>query len=247
MAKPILTITDLSFSYPDQPDVLQEFDLEIHRGDRVGIVGNNGCGKTTLFLLACGCLTPSAGHIALMGEPIQPGQFHPQVGMVFQNPDDQLISASVWEDVAFGLENMGLSLDDVDRRVAEALMLLGVQDLAHRPPHHLSGGQKRMVAIAGVMAMRPQLVIYDEPSANLDLRSRRRLIQFLRQSQETLLIASHDLEFVLEVCNRVVLIDQGRVMADGSPRHILGNTALMEAHGLEVPYSLSSSVNLSAY
>ncbi len=233
-----LTVSDLCFGYPDQPDVLQSVNLEVKPGDRLGIIGNNGCGKTTLFLLLSGILTPHVGHIELMGQPVVPGQFRPEVGMVFQNPDDQLISASVWEDVAFGLENLGFTPQQIDRRVAEALTLTGTQELAQRPPHHLSGGEKRMVAIAGVIAMRPQVVIYDEPSANLDMRARRRLIRFLQQAPDTMVIASHDLEFVLEVCDRTVLMNDGTLIADASPRELLGNTALMQAHGLEVPYSL---------
>ncbi|MBW4654027.1 MAG: energy-coupling factor ABC transporter ATP-binding protein [Kaiparowitsia implicata GSE-PSE-MK54-09C] len=233
-----LTVSNLCFGYPDQPDVLQSVNLEVKPGDRLGIIGNNGCGKTTLFLLLSGILTPDVGHIELMGQPVVPGQFRPEVGMVFQNPDDQLISASVWEDVAFGLENLGFTPEQIDRRVAEALTLTGTQDLAQRPPHHLSGGEKRMVAIAGVIAMRPQVVIYDEPSANLDLRARRRLICFLQQAPDTMVIASHDLEFVLEVCDRTVLMNDGTLIADAPPRDLLSNTALMQAHGLEVPYSL---------
>jgi cobalt/nickel transport system ATP-binding protein len=236
-----IAIEDLCFSYPDNPDVLRQITLNIHRGDRVGIIGYNGCGKTTLFLLICGVLTPSSGEIRLLNQRVQPGSFYPEIGLVFQNPDDQLFSASVWDDVAFAPQNMGLPDSEVNQRVAEALAITGVQELANRPPHHLSGGQKRMVAIAGILAMRPQVIIYDEPTANLDLRARRRLIQFLQQSQETLLIASHDLEFVLEVCDRVVLMDEGQIVADGNPRQLMGNVNLMERYGLEVPYSLSSA------
>lgn len=235
----IITISNLCFSYPDKPDVLQGINLEVNQSDRIGIIGHNGCGKTTLFLLICGILTPSSGEIRLMNQQIKPGAFYPGVGLVFQNPDDQLFSASVWDDVAFAPQNMGLNEADVEQRVTTALTITGVQELVHRPPHHLSGGQKRMVAIAGVLAMQPQIIIYDEPTANLDLRARRRLIQFLQQSQETLMISSHDLEFVLEVCDRVVLMDEGRIVADGGPGQLMGDAGLMERHGLEVPYSLS--------
>jgi len=234
----VIAITDLCFSYPDRADVLQHINLTINQGDRLGIIGYNGCGKTTLFLLVCGILTPSAGQIRLLNHLVVPGAFYPEIGLVFQNPDDQLFSASVWDDVAFAPQNMGLSVEEVRQRVDAALVTTGVQELAHRPPHHLSGGEKRMVAIAGVLAMRPQVIIYDEPTANLDLRARRRLIQFLQQSQETLLISSHDLEFVLEVCDRVVLMDDGQIVADGTPHQIMTDIELMAQHGLEVPYSL---------
>lgn len=241
----IITIRQLCFSYPDHPNVLQSLSLQIHTGDRLGIVGNNGCGKTTLFLLICGVLTPTAGEIQVLGVPVQPGQFRSEVGLVFQNPDDQLFSASVWEDVAFAPQNLGLPPEEVEQRVSRALALTGTEALAQRPPHHLSGGEKRMVAIAGILAMQPQVIIYDEPSANLDLRTRRRLIRFLQQSPDTLLISSHDLEFVLEVCNRVVLMDQGTIAADGPPACILGDAALMAQHDLEVPQSLRYTLKTS--
>lgn len=235
-----IAIAELCFSYPDNPDVLRHINLTVNKGDRLGIIGYNGCGKTTLFLLICGVLTPSSGEIRLLNQIVEPGAFYPEIGLVFQNPDDQLFSASVWDDVAFAPQNIGLSDDEVQQRVREALAVTGVQELANRPPHHLSGGEKRMVAIAGILAMRPQVIIYDEPTANLDLRARRRLIQFLQQSQETLMISSHDLEFVLEVCDRVVLMDEGQIVADGIPHQLMSDAELMEKHGLEVPYSLKS-------
>jgi cobalt/nickel transport system ATP-binding protein len=235
---PALVVSDLCFSYPDNPDVLAGISLEVMPGEQVGLIGPNGAGKTTLFLAVCGVLKPHAGEIVLFGEPVRLGDFRPQIGMVFQNSDDQLFCPSVWEDVAFGPQNMGLSNDEVAVRVEEALTITGVLDLADRPPHHLSGGEKRMVSIAGVLAMSPRLVIYDEPNANLDIRSRRRLIRFLQASRETQLIASHDLELILEVCSRAILLDKGRVVADGNPHDLMMDVALMEAHGLERPHSL---------
>ncbi|HAA89002.1 MAG TPA: cobalt ABC transporter ATP-binding protein [Peptococcaceae bacterium] len=236
---PVLQVSGLSFSYPDRPGVLRDINLEVDSGDCLGVIGPNGAGKTTLFLLICGILKPNAGKVCLFGRQVIPGRFHPEVGMVFQNPDDQLFCPSVRDDVAFGPRNLGLSEDEVEARVEEALEATGILDLKDRPPHHLSGGEKRLVAIAGVLAMRPRLVIYDEPTSNLDIRYRRRLINFLKSSpQEAVLVASHDLEFILEVCNRVVLLDEGRIFADGDPREILSNVELMEAHGLERPHSL---------
>ncbi|WP_228054261.1 energy-coupling factor ABC transporter ATP-binding protein [Nodosilinea sp. LEGE 07298] len=228
----------LSFGYPDQPEVLRDVTLTIQEGDRVGIIGHNGCGKTTLFMLLCGVLTPVAGDIHLFGEPLTPGQFRPEVGLLFQDPDDQLFSASVRDDIAFGPQNMGFDPAEVDARVAQAADMAGIAHLLDRTPHHLSGGEKQMVAIAGLLAMTPQIILYDEPTASLDLRTRRRLIRFLQNSTETVLISSHDLEFVLEVCDRVILIDEGHIIADGCPRQIMGDQALMEAHGLEKPHSL---------
>lgn len=234
-----LSISDLRFSYPDNPDVLKGINVDIAPQERVGLIGPNGVGKTTLFLSICGVVKPTGGSVELFGRPVQAGKFHPEVGLVFQYPDDQLFSPSVYDDIAFGPRNMGLPNEEVEVRVQEAMTLTGIEELAERPPHHLSGGQKRMVAIAGVQAMRPQLIIYDEPSANLDIRSRRRLINFIKQSSETIMVSSHDLELILEICDRVILLDEGRVIADGPAVEIMGDKALMEAHGLEKPHSLT--------
>ncbi len=233
----------LSFSYPDQPDVLCNISLEICDGERVGIIGHNGCGKTTLFMLLCGVLKPKSGGISLFGEPLKQGQFRPEVGLLFQDPDDQLFSASVWDDIAFGPQNMGLPPEEVKARVNHAVEMTGTERLLNRLPHHLSGGEKQMVAIAGLLAMMPRVILYDEPTANLDLRTRRRLIRFLQASSETLLISAHDLEFILEVCDRVLLIDDGRIIADGNPKDIMGDQDLMENHGLEKPHSLIPHVD----
>lgn len=233
-----IAIDELCFSYPDKADVLQNVSLQIRPGDRVGLIGSNGAGKTSLFLSICGILKPISGQITLLNRPVIPGEFRPEIGLIFQNPNDQLFSASVWDDVAFGPQNMGLSGSELNDRVRTALDLTGVRDLETRPPHHLSGGQKRMVAIATVLAMQPQIILYDEPSANLDLRARRRLIHFLQASQETLLISSHDLELILEVCDRVILMDEGRIITTGSPDIVMADAPLMEASGLEKPHSL---------
>lgn len=234
-----LDVRALKYSYPDKPNVLQNINLTIQLKERVGLIGPNGAGKTTLFMSLVGIQKPETGEIMLFGQPMKHRDFRPEIGMVFQKSDDQLFSPSVRDDVAFGPENLGLSPQEIEQRVEEALAITGVAHLADRPPHHLSGGEKRMVSIAGVMAMRPQLVIYDEPSANLDLRARRRLIDFLQQTDHAFIIASHDLEFLLEVCERVVLLDHGQIITNGLPREVMGNTQLMEAHGLERPHSLT--------
>lgn len=233
-----IAIQNLSFSYPDNPDILRGVTLSMREGERVGLIGHNGCGKTTLFMLLCGILTPQSGSIHLFEKPVHPNQFRQEIGFLFQDPEDQLFSPSVRDDIAFGPQNLGLSDAEVAERVEAALELTGIQALADRPPHHLSGGEKQMVAIAGLIAMCPQVLLYDEPTASLDLRTRRRLIQFLQRSSETLLLASHDLEFLLEVCDRIVLMDEGRIVADGDPFEIMGDQAMMEAHGLEKPHSL---------
>jgi cobalt/nickel transport system ATP-binding protein len=237
-----LRVQELSFFYDSERTILQDLQLTIYEGEKVGLIGPNGAGKTTFFMLTCGVLKPTGGSVELFGRPVSAGKFYPDIGMVFQNSDDQLFSPSVWDDVAFGPQNLGLSEDEVAERVRDVLTSTGTLALSERTPHHLSGGEKRMVSIAGVLAMQPRFVIYDEPSASLDIRSRRRLIAFLQQSQETVLLSSHDLEFVLEVCDRVILLDEGRIVADDDPKDLMSHVELMEAHGLERPHSLTHHV-----
>lgn len=234
-----IALTNLCFNYNKERTTLTDINLQILTGEKVGLIGANGAGKTTLFMAICGILSPSYGTISIFGNSITPGQFNPSIGLVFQNPDDQLFCATVRDDVAFGPENMGLSSVEVTERVITALSLTGVSHLIDRIPHHLSGGEKCMVAIATVLAMQPQVILYDEPSANLDLKARRRLITFLQASQETIMVSSHDLELVLEVCDRVILLNQGRVIADGVPQEIMQDRILMESNNLEVPHSLT--------
>ena len=233
-----LLLEALNFAYPKQPAILDSLNLTIESGERVGLIGPNGAGKTTLFLAICGILKAKAGEILVFGEAVKAGTFNPNIGLVFQNPDDQLFSPTVWEDVAFGPENLQLPSSQVKQQVEEALEITGTSALANQVPHHLSGGQKCMVAIATVLAMHPQLILYDEPSANLDLSARRRLIDFLKQSQQTSVISSHDLELILEVCDRAILLDDGKIIADGNCREVMGNQPLMEEHRLEKPHSL---------
>lgn len=233
-----IRLTQLSYAYPERGPVLKSLNLTLYRGEQVGILGPNGAGKTTLFKLISGVLKPTTGNVCLLDQPVMVGGFQPALGLVFQNPEDQLFSTSVWDDVAFGPQNMGLSPTAVTDRVDEALTLTGTHVLRERMPHHLSIGEKRMVAIATILAMRPQVIIYDEPSANLDIRARRRLIQFLRASQETQLVASHDLELIVEVCDRIIVLDGGTIVADGHPVAIMSRADIMEPHGLEVPHSL---------
>jgi cobalt/nickel transport system ATP-binding protein len=236
---PALQFSGLQFSYNSNRKVLKNINITVEQGEKIGLIGPNGAGKTTLFMLACGVYSPDAGEIELFGNPLTPGQFHPEIGMVFQNSDDQLFSPSVWDDVAFGPQNLGLPTEEINLRVEKALKTTGADGLAKRAPHHLSGGEKRMVSIAGILAMEPKLIIYDEPNASLDTRSRRRLINYLLGTGKTSIISSHDLELVLEVCSRVILLDEGEVVAEGIPDQVMRDGTLMQAHGLEKPHSLT--------
>lgn len=233
-----VSVQNLSFSFPGQEHVLNNLDLDVMPGEKVGIIGPNGSGKTTLFLLLAGILPPDSGFLSVLDSPVKTGSFNSNLGFVFQNPDDQLFCPTVRDDLAFGLHNIGYSKEEADSMIDTYLTRIEMSDLAERPPHNLSGGEKRMISIAGVIVMNPTVVILDEPESSLDSRARRQLIDFLKDSAETLLIASHDLEFLLETCERTALLDNGRICADGSSRKIMGNESLMNSHGFEKPHSL---------
>jgi cobalt/nickel transport system ATP-binding protein len=237
-----IDIKGLDFTYPDGKRALCELRFQVAAGETVGLVGPNGAGKTTLFLCLAGVLHGPAGALQVAGlDPCQPAermQLPARVGIIFQNSDDQLFSTTVGDDVAFGPLNLGLAKDEVRRRVGDALTHVGLAGFEERVPFHLSGGEKRRVAIAGVLAMEPEILLLDEPSMFLDPRGRRELIQFLNTLAVTKIIASHDLDMILDTCKRVVVLDQGRLVADGIAEQVLSDPALMVAHGLEVPYRL---------
>ena len=234
----LLQAEGLAVGWAGQPPLLEGVSLSLAAGERVGLVGPNGAGKSSLFLTLAGVLPPLEGQLRVNGVDLRPGRFNRDLSLVFQSAEDQLFCPTLAEDVAFGPRNLGLRGPALEERVACALAVCGLSGLGDRPVHRLSGGEKRRACIAGALAMRPRLMLLDEPSAALDLRSRRAVIGLLAGLQAALLIASHDLEMVLELCPRVVLIDRGRVRADGPARAILGDAGLMEAHGQEVPAAL---------
>jgi len=242
-----IQVRDLTFSYPDGASALSSISFDVPAGERVGLIGPNGAGKTSLFLCLSGVLKPRATmlHVGSLNprDPVERRRLPTQVGIVFQNSDDQIFNATVFDDVAFGPLNLALPPDEVRKRVAEALQRVGLAGMEERMPFHLSGGEKRRVALAGVLAMRPSILLLDEPSMYLDPRGRRELIQLLHALGGTRMIASHDLELILQTCTRVLLLDRGRLMADGPASTVLADGALMEAHGLEVPYSLRGIVS----
>jgi cobalt/nickel transport system ATP-binding protein len=237
-----IQVAGLTFRYPNGPPVLDGIGFEVAAGEHVGLVGPNGAGKTTLFLCLAGVLRPAAGTTRVAGldpaDAAQRRQLPSKAGIIFQNSDDQVFNSTVFDDVAFGPLNLGLGVDDVRQRVAEALAQVGLTGMEDRVPFHLSGGEKRRVALAGVLAMQPEILLLDEPSMHLDPRGRRGLIKLVRGLPVTQMIAAHDLEFILETCVRALLIDHGRIVAEGPARQVFADAALMEEHGLEVPYSL---------
>jgi cobalt/nickel transport system ATP-binding protein len=228
---------NISIAY-DAKTVVQNVTFTLGDGERVGIIGANGAGKSSLMLALCGAVPIAQGDIHIYGEPLQAGQFRTEIGLVFQHPDDQLFSLTVYDDVAFGARNAGMAESDVAQRVNDALQATVTAHLAERAPHHLSGGEKRMVAIACVLALHPRFVLYDEPDAHLDAMARRRLRDFLQEAPHGFLLASHDLEFIRETCERVIVMHNGRIVADGVPDTLMGDETFMQANGMDVPYSL---------
>ncbi|MDQ6525511.1 ABC transporter ATP-binding protein [Nocardioides sp. LHD-245] len=240
---PVLDIRDLAFAYPDGHQALFGVDLHVHQGERVALLGPNGAGKTTLVLHLNGILSGETGHgegsVAVSGLSVTKKnllEIRRRVGVVFQDPDDQLFMGSVRADVGFGPANLGLKGAALEQRVLEALDRVGMADFADRPPHHLSFGQRRRVAVATVLAMEPEILVLDEPSSNLDPASRRELADILRGLDVTLLMVTHDLPYALELCPRSVVLSDGRVVADGRTYDVLTDEALMRAHRLELPW-----------
>ncbi|RMG95708.1 MAG: ABC transporter ATP-binding protein [Candidatus Dadabacteria bacterium] len=241
MSHHIVEVSDLRFAYPDGTQALRGVSFRITHGESVAVVGANGAGKSTLLLHLNGVLVPQAGDVRIGEVPLTRStlpEVRRTVGMVFQDPDDQLFMPTVYEDVAFGPLNLGLPPDEVDRRVREALERVGGWELRDRPPHRLSGGEKRAVAIATVLAMGPDILVMDEPSSNLDPRARRRLIHLLASFEHTKIIATHDLDLALELCERTIVIAGGQVLRDGPTREVFSDDEVLEQGGLERPPAL---------
>jgi cobalt/nickel transport system ATP-binding protein len=232
-----IRLRGLHYAYPDGQAALRGVDLEVEHGERIALLGPNGAGKTTLMLHLNGLMS-GEGELEVAGIDVSPGTLHElrrRVGVVFQDPDDQLFMPTVAEDVAFGPLNLGLTRDEVRLRVTEALARVRMTDAAARAPHQLSMGERRRVAIATVLAMRPRLLVLDEPSANLDPRARRELLEILAGIERTMLLTTHDLPLAAELCERAVILAGGRVVADGPTRALLGDAALLARHDLELP------------
>jgi cobalt/nickel transport system ATP-binding protein len=243
MSTPVLDVQGLAYAYPDGHQALYGVDLHVHRGERVALLGPNGAGKTTLVLHLNGILGAGsgqgAGSVSVSGLPVAKAnlaEVRRRVGIVFQDPDDQLFMGSVRADVGFGPANLGLRGSALERRVMAALEQVGMAEHADRPPHHLSFGQRRRVAVATVLAMEPEILVLDEPSSNLDPASRRELADILRSLDVTVLMVTHDLPYALELCPRSVVLSGGTVVADGSTYDVLTDDALMRAHRLELPF-----------
>jgi cobalt/nickel transport system ATP-binding protein len=236
---PALEVDGLAFAYPDGHQALYGVSLRIERGERVALLGPNGAGKTTLVLQCNGVLAAGAGRVTVAGLPVAPEHLK-EIGrlvvIVFQDPDDQLFMPTVAEDVAFGPANLGLRGPELETRVKGALAAVGMEGHADRPPHHLSFGQRRRVAVATVLAMEPEILVLDEPSSNLDPASRRELAEIVTGLDITILMVTHDLPYALQLCPRALIMNRGTITADGPTAELLADADLLAANRLELPF-----------
>ena len=240
-----LLIEELAFAYPDGNQALFGVNLKISKGERVALLGPNGAGKTTLVMHLNGILSTLHGKVFIAGKLVDSKdkeglkQIRSKVGIVFQDPDDQLFMPTVGQDVAFGPYNMGLRDAELDEVVTQALSMVGMLEYKDRPPHHLSFGQRRRVAVATVLAMKPEILVLDEPSSNLDPASRRELAEILRSLDITIIMVTHDLPYAYELCERSLILSGGIIAADGKTKDILKNEELLKKHRLELPAGFS--------
>ena len=238
MSHHIIEAENLHYTYPDKNVALDGVNFRITHGESVAIVGENGSGKSTLLLHLNGILLPTSGEVRIGHIPVNKknlSKIRENVGMIFQNPDDQLFMPTVFDDVAFGPLNMGLHEDAVREAVDNALKTVGLLEKAERHPHHLSGGEKRRVAIATVLAMSPNVLAMDEPSSGLDFKSRRNLIKLLKSFKHTKIIASHDTDMIAEVCERTIVLSEGKIVKDAPTNLIFQDNELMEKYSIEKP------------
>ncbi|AQA05921.1 cobalt ABC transporter ATP-binding protein [Mycobacterium sp. MS1601] len=236
---PAVRVSGLRYVYPDGHIALDGVDLTVQPGERVALLGPNGAGKTTLMLHLNGVLTATSGAVEISGIALSRNtvrDIRRRVGLVFQDPDDQLFMPTLAQDVAFGPANFGVAGEELAKRVRSALEAVDLVELADRSPAHLSGGQRRRAALAAVLACEPEILVLDEPSANLDPVARRELAETLQKQTATMLLVTHDLPYAAQLCERAVVIDHGRVVADGDIRSVLGDAALLAAHRLELPW-----------
>jgi cobalt/nickel transport system ATP-binding protein len=241
MSHHIVEVKHIKYTYPDGTCALDDISFRITHGESVAVVGENGAGKSTLLLHLNGYLTSENGNIRIGDYPLTKQtvkEIRRTVGMVFQDPDDQLFMPTVYDDVAFGPINLSLPPEEVDERVNNALLTVGALHLKSRPPYRLSGGEKRSVSIATVLAMSPDILVMDEPTSNLDPRARRKLIELLKTFKHTKIIATHDLDMVMDLCERTIVIHKGQVMADGPTVEIFTNRELLAESHLEKPLRL---------
>ena len=238
----MIEMKQVDFAYEKDRPVLQKLSFCIEKGESVGLIGANGAGKSTVMKLLLGLLSPNEGEVLVDGVRVEKKtlpQVRRKLGFVLQNSDNQMFMPTVYEDMIFAPLNYGLSREEAEKRVDAALEQLNLQELKHRHNHRISGGEKRMAAIATILAMEPEAILMDEPSAALDPYNRRIVINTIRTLPQTKLITSHDLDMILDTCERVILLDRGQIAADGPAEEILRDKALLEAHRMELPFRLA--------
>ncbi|MDO4623662.1 MAG: ABC transporter ATP-binding protein [Eubacteriales bacterium] len=238
--KEMICLRNAGFSYEKNKPILKDLSMIIREGESVGLIGANGTGKSTLMKILTGLL-PHEGEVLIDGIPVNKKnlpEIRKKLGFVFQDSDSQLFMPTVYDDLAFGPRNYGMSREETDACVDRALERTGITHLKYKQNYKMSGGEKRMACIAVILAMSPEIILMDEPSIALDPKNRRNLINNLNAMEETKIIASHDLDMILEVCDRVILLDQGEIRADGSPEMILRDRELLESCSLELPFCL---------
>lgn len=239
----MLEARNITFSYDDGTEALNNVNLKVDKGDIVALLGKNGAGKSTLFLHFNGILRPDKGEIIIDEEKLKYDKkslikFRQKVGLVFQNPDDQIFAPSVEEDVAFGPLNLKLPMEEVQKRVHEALERVGMVGFEKKAPHHLSGGQKKRVAIAGILAMKPEIMVFDEPTAGLDPKGASKIINLLKELNEqgiTIIISTHDVDLVPQYANKVYVLHEGEIIGEGTAKDIFSNKELINKANLELP------------
>jgi cobalt/nickel transport system ATP-binding protein len=243
-----IRLSGISYEYEDGILAIDNLDMEIPEGECVAILGPNGAGKSTLLKIMAGLLTPTKGKVSIFGKDVTKKNASHQVGIVFQDPDDQIFMPRVWDDIAFGPINLGLGKEEVERRVEKAMQVSGIEGFDDRVPHHLSYGEKKRVAMAGILAMEPKILLLDEPTANLDPEGRAAIMTFIKGLGCTVVLATHDIEAVAAMADRIIVLD-GKVLAQGDTREILANRPLLESAGLEMPViaRLFSELKASGY
>lgn len=244
----VVECKDVSFAYEKDLPILSNINFQVKTHETIGLLGANGAGKSTLLRTLVGLETGFSGSVDVMGTPVNKKNLsviRANTGYVFQDSENQMFMPTVWQDIAFAPQNYGFSEEETRRRVFEAMEMTGISHLADRQNYKLSGGEKKLAAIATVLVMKPEIILYDEPSISLDPKNRRNLIHIMQRLEQTQIIASHDMDMILDTCSRVILLSEGNIVYDGKTEDILKNKALLEQYGLELPLCYSRCFNCS--